>query len=403
MDVGASSFQSRVLHHIVPSTSGLRGVRALVLVGGKPTAERFGDIPLAMLDVLGRSVLMRTLDRIRAAGVAEIHILSDTHPLPPHPHASGCKFSVASPEGFWEEAVQQFRSLGRNSACVLILRLGAWAELDFAAMVNDHRRSGSSLLRAYSPRGEALDAFVVSSNSHSQAASLLRGELSDERIAAVPHRTGGYVNLLATPASLRTLVLDAFAGKSSIRPCGRELRPGVWVGAGARVHRHARVVAPAFIGSFCNVRRAALVTRGSSLEHHSEIDCATVVDGTSVMPYTRVGAGLDVECSVVGFKQVHSMLRQVTVEIEDPRLIGATNTQFSARTLTAAGWLLGLLPNVLWKLLFEPTPEAIPGSEYKLLGHSTSALGETSLAPIESQSESFREREMVATRRYGNE
>ncbi len=77
------------------------------------------------------------------------------------------------------------------------------------------------------------------------------------------------------------------------------------------------------------------------------MDCATVIDNSSVMPYTRVGAGLDVEYSVVGFQQVHSMLRQVTVEIEDPRLVGATTTQFSARTLTFAGWLLGLLPNVL--------------------------------------------------------
>ena len=95
------------------------------------------------------------------------------------------------------------------------------------------------------------------------------------------------------------------------------------------------------------MRRAAVVTRGSSLEHHSEVDCATVIDNSSVMPYTRVGAGLDVEHSVVGFQQVHSIQRKVTVEIEDPHLIGATTTQFFARTLTAAGWLLGFLPNVV--------------------------------------------------------
>ncbi len=403
MDIGAHNFQSRFLHRIAPNTSGLRAVRALVLVGGRPAMERFGEIPLALLDVLGRSVLMRTLDRIRAAGIGEIFVLSDTDPLPPHPGAAGCKFSVVNPEDFWEEALQQFRHLARHSECVLVLRLGAWAELDFAAMVNEHRRSGASVIRAYSSRLEALDVFVVSSGSHSEAAALLRGELRDPRIAALPHHSRGYVNMLSATASLRTLVLDAFAGNSAIRPCGRELRPGVWVGAGARVHRHARIVAPAFIGSFCTVRRAAVVTRGSSLEHHSEVDCATVIDNSSVMPYTRVGTGLDVGYSVVGFKQVYSAPRQVTVEIEDPRLIGATTTQFSARTLTAAGWLLSLLPNVLWKLLFEPSPEAAPESVSKALGPSTSALGETSLAPVESQTQSFPEREMVVTRRYGNE
>ena len=237
-------------------------------------------------------------------------------------------------------------------------------------MVNEHRRSGSAVMRAYSPRGEALDAFVVSSGSHSEAAALLRGELCDERIAAVHYKTRGYVNLLSTPASLRTLTLDAFAGESELRPCGRELRPGVWIGRRRAIHRRARIVAPAFIGSCCNVRRDAVVTRGSSLEHHSEIDCATVIDNSSVMPYTRVGAGLDVEYSVVGFQQVHSIKHQVTVEIEDPRLIGATTTQFSARTLAAAGWLLSLLPTVLWKFLFEPIPEAATGTR----GESTCSL-----------------------------
>jgi len=398
MDVSAGRVSSRGLQRV--ATPGLRGVRALVLVGGRPAAERFGEIPLALLDVLGRSVLLRTLDRLRAAGVGEISVLCDTDPLPPTPRAAGCRFLVASPENFWEEASQQFRWLGRNSESILILRLGAWAELDYAAMVTEHRRSGAPVMRAYSPRAEALDIFVASSGSQCEAAALLRGELREPRIAALPYKTSGYVNLLSAPAHLRILTLDAFAGTCAIRPCARELRPGVWVGGGARIHRLARIVAPAFIGSCCTVHSNSVVTRGSSLEHHSEVDCASVIDNSSVMPYTRVGAGLDVEYSVVGFQQVHSTQRQVTVEFEDARLIGATTTRFSARTLTAAGWLLGLLPNVLWKFFFEPTPEAALGSAPQALGHSTPAIGEPSLTPVEARTESYGE---MAARRYGNE
>jgi hypothetical protein len=361
--------------------------------------ERFGEIPLALLDVLGRSVLMRTLDRIRAAGIAEISVISDTDPLPPRHHAAGCKFSVVGLEDFWDEALQQFRRLAQNSECILVLRLGGWAELDYAGMVDEFRRSGSSVMRAYSSRAGALDVFIIPASSQSEAAALLRGDVW-QRIAAVPYQTRGYVNMLSTPASLRSLTLDILAGDSELRPCGRELRPGVWVGSGARIHRQARIVAPSFIGSGCVVRSAALVTRGSSLEHHSEVDCGTVVDNSSIMPYTRVGAGLDVECSVLGFQQVHSTKRDVTVEIEDPRLIGVTTTQFSARTLTAVGWFLGLLPAVVWKFLFEPIPEALSGSASNALGPSTSAIGEPSLAPVESQTEPYRE---MAARRYGNQ
>ncbi len=405
MDVSPRKFQSRALHQFDPKACGLRGVSALVLVGGRPAMERFGEIPLALLDVLGRSVLMRTLDRIRATGVSEISVICDTDPLPPRTGAAGCKFSVVNPEGFWEEALRQFRSLASHSEYVLVLRLGAWAELDFAAMVNQHRRSASSVTRAYSPRNEALDMFVVSSESQLEATALLRGELCDQGFVAAPHITSGYVNLLSDPACLRNLVLDSFAGESAIFPCGRELRSGVWVGRGARVHREARVLAPAFIGSCCKVRRAALITRGSSLEHHSEVDCATVIDNSSVMPYTRVGAGLDVEHSVVGFRQVHSMTRQATVEIHDPRLIGATNPQFSTRTLMVAGRLLSLLPDALWKLLFEPSLEGAlgGGAGPKALEPSMRAIGERSLASIESKTESYRTQEMVVPRRYGNE
>ncbi len=399
MDLGARKSHPDVLPGANPSASALCGVRALILVGGQSQMERFGEIPLALLDVLGRSVLMRTLDRIRAAGVGEICVITDTNLLPPPPGIADCKFGAVSPELFWEEALQRFCRLGRHSECVLLLRLGAWAEVDFAAMVNAYRSSGSELIRAYSSSGEALDIFVISSGSHSEAAALLRGELRDERGIAAPYKVFGYVNRLTAPASLRTLALDAFAGECGIQPCGREVRPGVWIGRNARVHRCARLVAPVFIGSCCNVRRDAVVTRGSSLEHHSEVDCATVIDNSSVMPYTRVGAGLDVEYSVVGFQQIHSTQRGITVEIEDPHLIGATTTRFSAPTFAFKDWLSSFLPYALRTLRSQP--EGLFASAPKALGSSTPGLGEVSLAPVEPPTESYQP--ITTTRRYGNE
>jgi carbonic anhydrase/acetyltransferase-like protein (isoleucine patch superfamily) len=386
------------LHSDFTSPADMQGVSALVLVGGKPEAERFAEFPLALLDVLGRSVLMRTVDRLQADGINQISILSDTDPLPLRMSSASCKFSTAAPESFWGEALQQYRKLSHQSEYVLVVRLGAWAEVDFAAMVQKHRRMGSSVMRACSRLGGELDIFVISSSSQSEAAALLRGELCDERIAPAEFKTSAYVNLLNTPDDLRLLTLDAFAGESEIRPVGRELRPGVWIGKGARIHPRARIVAPAFIGDFCNVRRSAIVTRGSSLEHHSEVDCATVIDNSNVLPYTRIGAGLDVEYSVAGFHHVHSLQRKASVGIEDPHLIGVTTTYLSARMFTAASWLVTFLPNVLWKVFFEPKPEQM---ESKPPAPSTPALDDAPLAAAESQTQSYSE--MAATRRYGNQ
>ena len=394
MDLGARNPQLGSLFRGTGyATGALRGIHALVLVGGRQDSERFGQFPLALLDVLGRTVLLRTLDRIRAAGVGEIAVVSDTAPLPPHAPPDSRKFSVAGPQGFWDEARQQFRRLSRHSECVLVIRLGAWAEVDFAAMVNQHRQSGSAIVRAFSPAGEALDVFVISSSSQAEAAALLRGELRDERVNASAHHTLGYVNPLSTPADLRALTLDAFAGDCEIHPCGRQLRPGVWVGKGARIHPCARVLAPAFIGDSCRIRREAVVTRGSSLEHHSEVDCATVIDNSNIMSYTRVGAGLDVEYSVVGFRQVHSLLQNAAVDIADPYLLDAATAQLSTRMTAALGWLLNLLP-ATGRIIFEPRVENETMSPIP-------ALRDASLASIEPQTKSYRE--MAASERYGKE
>lgn len=398
LDLTALGLQFGDLANIAQTSSVLSGVRALVLLGGKAGKECIGKYPLALLDVLGRSVLMRTLDRLRTAGVDEIALLSDTEPMAPHPTSTACTFTVASRECFWDEALQHFRRLARQSECVLVLRLGAWVEVDFAAMVDEFRCAGSVPMRAWSQRGEALDIFVISSGSQSEAAALLRGELRDKRIGMAEHKTCGYVNFLTGPADLRTLTLDAFAGVSEIRPCGTELRPGVWVGRGARVHRRARVLAPAFIGAFCTVHRAAIITRCSSLEHHSEVDCASMIENSTVLPYSRIGAGLELECSVVGFKQVHSLLRNTTVDIEDPHLIGTTSNHLYGRAFSAVNWLLTIPASAFWKSLFE----SLPGKMNRRMPDSaTPTLTESSLAPIDSQTESYRE--MAAMRRYGNE
>ena len=49
----------------------------------------------------------------------------------------------------------------------------------------------------------------------------------------------GYVNQVTTPWDLRSLVTDVFRRRCEMRPPGKEIRPGVWVEAGARIHRRA--------------------------------------------------------------------------------------------------------------------------------------------------------------------
>src|SRR5512146_3031843 len=108
----------------------------------------------------------------------------------------------------------------------------------------------------------------------------------------------GYINPLQDARDLRVLALDGFAGVAHIPPCGCEIKPGVWVADGARVHRTARLLAPCFVGARAKIRAASLLTRGCVVEHHAQIDCGTIVENSTVLPSATVGAGLDAVQSV---------------------------------------------------------------------------------------------------------
>jgi hypothetical protein len=237
MDLGARKLQHSPTSGLL-GVSNLRGVRALVLVGAKPETERFGETPIALLDVLGRSTLLRTIDRLRAAGVREIVVLSDVEPLPPRPASDLCKFSVPAQDCFWGEALRQVRRFAQQSECVMVLRLGPWAEVDYAAMVGQHRRVGSALTQAYSPVAGLLEMFVISSSSMSEAAALMRGEMRDERIQPALYETSGYVNTMSTPADIRKLVLDSLLEPPPFLPTDRSFAPACgWVVRRASIAR----------------------------------------------------------------------------------------------------------------------------------------------------------------------
>jgi hypothetical protein len=129
----------------------------------------------------------------------------------------------------------------------------------------------------------------------------------------------------------------------------------VWVAKSARIHRKARIVAPAYIGVYSKIRAAALITRGTVVEHHAEIDCGTVVENSTVLPYTYIGAGLDVMHSVVGFHRLSHLIRKVEVEISDRKLVGMPAVGVLSRLAGSTAALFTFLPKVIYRGFFSPS------------------------------------------------
>jgi hypothetical protein len=168
-----------------------------------------------------------------------------------------------------------------------------------------------------------VGVFAISPSRRNDAAFLFRHNLQACRTTSIPYLTSGYVNRLRNAADFRRLICDAFAQENEVRPVGRQVRPGIWVGAGARIEREARVVAPAFIGAGAKVCRSAVVTRGSNIERGAFLDCGTVVEDASILPSCYVGAGLDLTHAVVGFRRIAHLDRKIEIEVHDRRLLAS--------------------------------------------------------------------------------
>jgi len=316
-----------------------------------------GEAPLALLPVVGRPVVHHLADHLLRAGIEEITVLSETAPAKYLRAAQrpGIHWMNASNGSLWGTAEAVFNQFAQGGAeLVLVIRLGAYAEVDIKRLVQFHLEQRNRVT-AVEDSSVPLDVFLISASRRNDAAYMFRRQLTGFRTAQGRFRLNGYANRLADGGDLRRLAADALALKTRMVPAGRQIKPGVWVEDGARVHRGARILAPAFVGAHSKIRAGVVLTRGAVVEHHAEIDCGTVVENTSVLPYTYIGAGLDLSHAVAGFHRLVNLRRNVTLEITDPKLVGEAPASAPLRTLVAAASLAIFLPRQFLRGLFAPS------------------------------------------------
>src|SRR3954468_23993314 len=297
-------------------------VKVILLAGnlGESKCEGFAEVPFTLLDALGRPALHYVIERLRQAGLAsgDISVLSNLRP-PADAYSqrvverlgvSWTNFSGASLVRAAEGKFAEYAHAGAE--VILVIQAGAYAEIDYEELIQFHLES-QNRVTCVSDADGLVGSFAISSSRRNDAAYLFRHNLQSCRTTSAPYFTRGYVNRLQNAADFRKLVVDAFAEENSIRPVGREIRPGVWAGAGARIEREARIVAPAYIGAGAKICKSAVVTRGSNVERSAFVDCGTVVENATVLPSSYVGAGLDVSHAVVGFLRIAHIHRKIEI------------------------------------------------------------------------------------------
>jgi carbonic anhydrase/acetyltransferase-like protein (isoleucine patch superfamily) len=299
-----------------------------------------------MLPVLGKPLVHRLVDRLHKAGVDGISVLNAADPTLPlvEEASAGLNWKDVAADQVWRAAEEEFDSLVQKGAeMVIVIRLGAYAEVDVDALLQFHIDKKNHVTRACAPDG-ALDLFVLSASRRNDVAFLFRNQLTKLRIESPQFLVDGYVNRLRDTADLRRLTLDSFGLRTQIQPVGGQFRPGVWVAPGAKMDRGVRLVAPCYIGAASRIRSGSLITRGSSIEHHCVVDSGSVVEASTLLPLSYLGAGLDLTHSVLGFKKIASLKYSAELEVEDGKLVGAVPPSPALRTLSHAANLLSFVP-----------------------------------------------------------
>jgi carbonic anhydrase/acetyltransferase-like protein (isoleucine patch superfamily) len=379
-------------------------VKAIILVGGNtPPREQLAGVPIAFLDVLGEPVVLQLLNRLEHFGVSAAAVVTDfavsRSPVARSAFRPGLRSVEAKGHHFWRAIEYVFNDFAQSgSELVLVVRLGSYAEIDYEDLVQFHLDKQCRISSVSGPDGTPVDTFVISASRRNDAAYLFRHELREMRTGCEEFFHRGYTNPLRNAGDLRLLALDSFAGLTSISPRGEQIKPGVWVGENAKIHRNARVLAPCFVGANAKIRASALLTRGSVVEHHVAVDCGTVVENSTVLPLSMIGAGLDITNSVLGFSRIWSLKRNIEVPIEDPRLVGMLqNTR--RRVVSNAARLALFLPKVLSQAVLGRTSKPEPAVA-ESVRRPAAALKNADPATQESLSPAS---DLISARRYGNQ
>ncbi|HET7873296.1 MAG TPA: hypothetical protein VFL42_12335 [Terriglobales bacterium] len=379
-------------------------IRGLILVNEGADNDA-GEFPwpthAALLEVAGKSAVRRMTERLERYGVSPVTTILEAQP---DAKASEENNVVSDRQRFWRAAENAFNEMAQDGAeIVIVVRLGSYAEADFERLVQYHVEGGCRVSKLGDAEQE-LEIFCISASRRNDAASLFRSALTQCRTACPTLAHQGYLNPLAGPADLRQFAIDILMLKTETAPAGQEWRPGIWVAPGARIEKGARVIAPAFVAKGARVRSGAVITRCSSIEHHAEIDCGTVVENSSVLPYSYIGAGLDLAHSVAGMGTVANLKRDALVEIVDTRLVRHLAATPGHSFFKAAGGLLTSLAKQVWP---RPTlPKHGPEPDLNAALRQTSpALGTAAgfQTPACDTKAADELAGLVVARRYGNE
>jgi len=309
-------------------------VDALVL---SEPRESISGKPMVCADLLGRSPLDCVIQKLLQTGVKSITLVIEEKfsRLLRAKTANAVRLDLVPDASYlWSAAEGAVRELvGHGAEMVLLYRLGAYVEIDFANLARTHRDAKHQVTAVNTDEGP-VDLWVLSSRHLAKNPTIALSDMLAASASNTSYSFSGYINRLSSVHDARALVSDSLNGRCEYVPAGRQIEKGVWLHDDARVHHGAKLSAPAYVGSGVTVRARALIGPHSSIERGCEIAEGTIVDNASVLANTYLGRGLHVSESVVDGGRLLALRHGTVVEIDDGYLLGRTAAEVSHSVTT---------------------------------------------------------------------
>jgi len=280
---------------------------------------------LPCVEIMGRSMLERTIERFVRANVDVVRVLiaaDASYAAQPPGSAFDCvKFKSVSDVGSAiGQEIMEFSQSGIDHS--FIFSANVYVETDLFDLFSFHSESRQRATKAVDCDGPLEFGIVDCAKALEMDIEnmLTRGDG-----ASGSYFIREYVSRLTHPRDLRRLATDALSGRCAMRPAGTEVKPGVWVDEGAQVHKRARIVAPAYIGRGSRIRQDTVITRCSSIEKDCYVDWGTVIEDSSILSDTHIGISVDVCHAIANGNKLLNLERDVVIEISDPGVMRSTS------------------------------------------------------------------------------
>lgn len=293
----------------------------------------------SLLPIANRSLLAYQVDLLAGGGITEITVASQR----------GLEEELQGLLAGWEEVEFRLLAAGRDSLAreleplfvsdpVVVLLGPLFTDLDLSRVLDFHRERESSATLILRSVGKHPQRSLVFTDDQCRVTRVLPPVPTGGRVAHTlgslyifePQQARNIIHLLLAgkeegvclhlleagvpaygfpvegywlqvenPAAYLQAHLDILSGRVKIKPPGREVAPGVWLGCGVKIAPKAKLEPPLILGDRVELKEGARV-RESVLGAGTFVDAGAVVTGSVIQQNCYLGKGAQVEGAVLG-------------------------------------------------------------------------------------------------------